>query len=101
MSPSSGPSTSRRPAGSSATGRTGRPSRGPPTGDRQRAVDGRNYIGTEHLLLALLELEDGDGVLPRPRRPPGRRRGEHLRGPGRRHRVLTAPGRRRSRAAGR
>jgi Clp amino terminal domain, pathogenicity island component len=24
---------------------------------------GHNYIGTEHLLLALLELEDGDGVL--------------------------------------
>src|SRR3954468_816081 len=25
---------------------------------------GHNYIGTEHLLLALLELEEGDGVLP-------------------------------------
>ena len=24
---------------------------------------GHNYIGTEHILLALLELEDGDGVL--------------------------------------
>ena len=24
---------------------------------------GHNYIGTEHLLLALLEREDGDGVL--------------------------------------
>ncbi|EUA34560.1 clp amino terminal domain protein [Mycobacterium xenopi 4042] len=26
---------------------------------------GHNYIGTEHLLLALLELEDGDGPLHR------------------------------------
>ena len=26
---------------------------------------GHNYIGTEHILLALLELEDGDGVLSR------------------------------------
>ena len=24
---------------------------------------GHNYIGTEHILLALLELEDGSGVL--------------------------------------
>ena len=24
---------------------------------------GHNYIGTEHILLALLELEDGEGVL--------------------------------------
>lgn len=24
---------------------------------------GHNYVGTEHILLALLELEDGDGVL--------------------------------------
>jgi ATP-dependent Clp protease ATP-binding subunit ClpA len=26
---------------------------------------GHNYVGTEHILLALLELEDGDGVLSR------------------------------------
>jgi len=26
---------------------------------------GHNYIGTEHILLALLEQEDGDGVLSR------------------------------------
>jgi hypothetical protein len=24
---------------------------------------GHNYVGTEHILLALLELDDGDGVL--------------------------------------
>jgi ATP-dependent Clp protease ATP-binding subunit ClpA len=26
---------------------------------------GHNYVGTEHVLLALLEQEDGDGVLTR------------------------------------
>jgi ATP-dependent Clp protease ATP-binding subunit ClpA len=26
---------------------------------------GHNYVGTEHILLALLELEDGDGPLSR------------------------------------
>jgi ATP-dependent Clp protease ATP-binding subunit ClpA len=30
--------------------------------DEARALK-HNYIGTEHILLALLELEDGDGVL--------------------------------------
>jgi len=36
---------------------------------------GHNYIGTEHILLALLELEDGSGILRRRRQ--GQRRSQH------------------------
>jgi UDP-N-acetylmuramyl pentapeptide phosphotransferase/UDP-N-acetylglucosamine-1-phosphate transferase len=38
---------------------------------------GHNYVGTEHILLALLELEDGSGILRRRRQ--GQRRSQHHR----------------------
>ena len=48
---------------------------------------GHNYVGTEHLLLALLELEDGARRARRPRRRQGARRAGHRRRPRRGHRA--------------
>ena len=42
-----------------------------------------SHVGTEHILLAVLELEDGDGHPGRPRRQQGHRRSVHRGQPGR------------------